>query len=77
MNLWPTAISSYRSVCKCSDHHCSWSLWNDSARTDSLPSGKRGAYAGAAGRQVVRHWVLNHPEKLLRTVGSPDTQLVQ
>lgn len=26
---------------------------------------------------MVRHWVFNHPQKLLRTISSPDTQLVQ
>lgn len=76
-HCFPTVITSYRSVCKCSNHHCCWSLWNHSARTDSLPSRKGGTYAGTAGWQVVRHWVLDHPQKLLRTICSPDTQLVQ
>lgn len=77
VNQQPSRAISHRSMCKCSNHHCSRSLWHQRAGTDSLSRGEGGGYAGAARRQVVRHWVFNHPQKLLRTISGPDTQLVQ
>lgn len=70
-------VVSHRSMCKRSNHHCSRSLWHQSAGTDSLSRGEGSGNAGAARRQMVRHWVFNHPQKLLRTISGPDTQLVQ
>lgn len=67
----------HHSVCKRSNHHCSGTLRHQSPGTDGLSGREGGGYTGAARRQVVRHWIFNHPQKFLRTVSRSDAQLVQ
>lgn len=50
VNRQSSRAISHRSMCKCSNHHCSRSLWHQRAGTDSLSWGEGGGYAGAARR---------------------------
>ena len=77
VNQPPCKAASYRSVCKCPDHHRGGSLGHQSPGADGLSWREGGAESRAAGRQVVGHWVFNHPQELLWTISRSDTQLVQ
>lgn len=68
---------THRAMSKRSDHHCSGALWHHGSSVNRLPGGEGHADAGAAGGQVVRHWIFNHLQEFLRAVSSSDAQFVQ
>lgn len=77
VTLFQQTIFSHRSMCKCSNHHCSWSLRHQRSGANRLSCREGGGNSRTTRWEVVRNWVFNHPQKLLWTISCPDAQLVQ